>query len=63
MSECPYGSQLKDCPFAAKMKNCSALQDGCPFFAKVLPKLLCNQGDQIGRIFAYWVIVFFGQLL
>jgi hypothetical protein len=22
-----------------------------------------NQGDQIGRIFAYWVIIFFGRFL
>jgi hypothetical protein len=23
----------------------------------------CEQGDQIGRIFAYWVIVYFGMFL
>jgi hypothetical protein len=23
--------------------------------------LICRQGNQVGRIFAYWVIVFFGQ--
>jgi hypothetical protein len=26
-------------------------------------ELTPNQGDQIGRIFAYWTIVYFGQLL
>jgi hypothetical protein len=25
-------------------------------------KMVFEQGDQIGRIFAFWVIVFFGQL-
>jgi hypothetical protein len=29
-------------------------------FVKISPKN--NQGDQIGRIFAHWAIVFFGQI-
>jgi hypothetical protein len=26
-------------------------------------QMFANQGDQIGRIFAYWAIVFFGQFI
>jgi hypothetical protein len=39
------------------LSNPSAL-----FFMRQLPTYIQFQGDQIGQIFAAWVIVYFGQL-
>jgi hypothetical protein len=43
---------------------CSAVWCTMQWFTYIVPcsavKVPCCQGDQIGRIFAYWVTVYFG---
>jgi hypothetical protein len=31
-------------------------------FALIMIRVDCSQGDQIGRIFFHWAIVYFGQV-
>jgi hypothetical protein len=40
-----------------------SLEDGTSIKHCKLPKSACWQGDQIGRIFTYWVIVSIGSFL